>query len=151
AKYEREQDVRRRPGERDPHHVTPRMFEVANIHRNGLRPADVRRDQEDERSQRVEVGKRIERQPSEELRGRISQAERREAVRGLVEREREQKRRNEEKKPDRITQTPVPFPGPASSRGERHGREPLWVGRSVTSHECLNQRSAAARTSSGVS
>ena len=92
---------------------------------------------------------RIQRQAPQELRRGVAETERRQAVRHLVDGEREEERREEKNETDRITHEPLP--SLAAGRGPHQGPESILVGRSVTSHACVNHRAAASRTSSGFS
>ena len=96
---ERQREVRARARERNQQHVASAAPEPGRVHRNGLGPTDHRhvRDRaehrQDDRTERIHVRDRVEREPARLLRGVVTEQERHDPVTDLVQDDRDDQRR----------------------------------------------------------
>ena len=92
SRCHREHEIRGRPGERDDRVPDRPVAQVRGVDRRRLRPAEAasgdRRDDEECRTDRVEVDDRVQRESPEQLRGSVPESIRGQGMGELVDRER---------------------------------------------------------------
>ena len=130
-----------------------RAAEVTPVDRHGPRPPEAGED-ERQRPERVDVRERIEREPAREAGGRIAEAVGHPAVGDLVDRDRQQQRRDHEDEllqgPERIPQEIVDHARRAWRAGAgRSARSGVRVGERVRRSRRRARRPVAGRAAAG--